>query len=192
MRTYAIETQGVNQTLYLVYTIDPPKLKSIIVSDQTKKILAERQLTPTGRIFSAEAIFNKESFMLSPHLPTNSQEIESMLEVDVLADQINRLDEKKKEVEKRLKVILDACPNFIKIGFKFGAFHTFTKSTSLAYSELYNTAKQMLIKGENSKDILGKILDMEKSMKSPHKSSAKTLKIFELDCKDEDLQKVWL
>jgi hypothetical protein len=191
MKTFALEVEGRTDKNYLVLTLDEKKLKTALVSDQVKAILKDKAAIPTGRIYSTDALFNKEQFMWSDSLPVKSQEIPSMTEIDILCEDYYSLEQMSKALEKKMKVLLDSRPDYTKVGFRFGAFHTFTKSTSLAYSELYQTAKQMLLKGEKSNDIIRKLDELETIMKSPHKSSAKVLKVFALDKKEEELGKVW-
>jgi len=185
--THVFETVVDGRTAYLqVVTGDISKFKSTYL----KNLCQTKGVYPTGKEFVAETKIPENNYQWSSKPPNNMKSLNDT-EFENLCRAYLSLQDQVKNIEKELKEILKNEPDNVKISAMFGAFDTFKFSTSLSYSELYNSAKQMLIKGKPHQEILNELKEKESDMKTPHKGSSKSFEVFTTDVIDEKVSKIY-
>lgn len=165
--------------------------KDFLVSKFIRERIAERGVIPTGNIFIAAPLSDKSTWTWHT-APVEGTKIETS-EFDVLTEQYFALAEALKAKEKELVSLLNSAPGHQIEGVEYGGFNEYTNSTSLAYSQLYDMLKQKVMRfGKAGENVLDEMKSEEEKMKSPHKSSAKTFKVFRLGGRSkEEFAKVW-
>jgi hypothetical protein len=185
--THVFETTVDGRKAYLqVVTKDISRFKSTYL----KNLCQTKGVYPTGKEFVAETKIPENNYQWSSKPPDDMKSLNDE-KFEGLCRAYLSLQEQVNKVSKELKEILKNEPDNIKISALFGAFDTFKISTSLSYSELYNAAKQMLIKNKPHQEILNELKEKETDMKSPHKGSAKTFEVFTTDVKEEKVSKIY-
>lgn len=195
MKTLSIEmvSKETGELSYVIANGSFPdgREKDFLVSDFIKARISEKGVTPTGNIFIAKPLSEKPSWAWHSSPVSNSTKVETS-EFDILAEQWFNLSEALKAKEKELTTLLNAATGHQIRGKEYGGYNEFTESTSLAYGQLYDMLKQKVAErlGKVGEIILAEMSAEEVKMSSPHKSSAKSFKIFRLGAKDE-FAKIW-
>jgi len=200
MNNYAIEmySEAHNQFNFLSLVLPPNELEGYLKSQHFKDRLANSEqmnFKPTGRVFIAQANSEKKTWSIIAKLPEGAQLHSYIMRkpVDILCFDLQKKEEATKQAEKALADFLKNQADSQAIGEVWGAFYDFTSSGRLPYSELYTYIKELLLKAQSDegKHFCKILLEKEKEAKNPHKSSAKSLKYFELSKKEKELAKKW-
>lgn len=195
MKTLSVEMlkKETGELSYVVVNLNVPdgSEKSFLMSKFIKERIAEKGVVPTGNIFVAAPLSDKATWMW--HTAPIEGTVIQTSEFDVLAEQWFTLSEALKVKEKELISLLNSAPNHSIEGKEYGGFNEFTSSTSLSYASLYDSLKQKVTRfGKAGEAILDEMKSEEIKMSAPHKSSAKSFKVFRLGLKTKDeFAKIW-
>lgn len=192
--TMCIET--VNQrgeNFYFVLNLFKEKIKSLYISPEFKQLCEKAQVVPTGNIYQTSYVLNNNPCWFST-LPDSSSLFLKTSEFDIISEQYFEFGEKVKLLEKELTSLLNSEPEHLKRGEQYGGFYGYTSSTNLAYAQLYDKLKQLVANklGKVGESILQEMKTEEVKMSTPHKSSAKSLKVFRIGVNTEkEFSKMW-
>ncbi len=183
---YAIETVSKqnNKNYYLLLNVK--NIQDHFEQPNFKKLLADKKVELTGRVYTAKSTIKENAFQWSTNIPSDAQDVQE-LHFENLCSAYQDYSTKIKVLEKDIKKVLDNEPDNLKLGKNLGAYNSYTISDRKSYQELYDLAKQLLLKKENPDNILKQLNKKEKEMTSPHKSSSESFKVFSLDDKKDEI-----
>lgn len=193
MNIFSIETvKDSGESLFLVVNMPKDKIKPFLATDNFKQILSQKDVKPTGQIYIADSINDKSVYYWSGEPAKNSSIFTNFTQFDSLAELYFAHKERLDSLEKEMKVILKNEPEHKLQGSEYGAYDNYTESTSLSYSQLYDTLKQSLLKkfGQAGQELIDQMKKEEIKMQEPHKGSSKVFKVFRLGVRDE-FAKIW-
>lgn len=191
---YQVEFKKDQELMYVHVNYPDGKLQSYLDSPAFENVRTQmgiHRFKLTGNVYQTQSTDSKLFQETKNYLVKGSVLIENRIlteEVDILVEQLERIEKLQKQVEKKLIELLDTQPEPILFGKVYGAMNCHTASTTPSYKKLFDKAKELV---KDIPAIFNQLKDSEKQEKEPHKSSAPSLSTFAISKAEEKRKKIW-